>query len=371
MEAAKRSISLSHEIGDRQQEAIASRRLAIAYNIRNRNAEALPVAQRALRLHREVGDRQEECNALNVLGILQACLGEYQEAERYLRQSLRTAESIESSIGIVFAVTNLMVYHYVRRGEFEGLLQFLDTLLQRANAVEDDWLMASLHLYQGIAVISLGQYDRAVRIMSTAAQRMEQLGDLRSARPLAWGGLAKAYLGDYVGSTETLQMAAERAREGGDDQTLAVVLVLWGLAGLLEGRAETLCAGLEHALEGLDRMPEEEVLWQSVSYESVAALHLAIGQTDLALACSTQGLQFLALDPSLWWSEHTHFTHSRILRAFGQEAEADEYLKRAYDRIMLVAARTADPELKQSWLENVEVNREILAACAQRDIGHQ
>jgi tetratricopeptide (TPR) repeat protein len=370
-EAAKRSIALSREIGDRRQEAIASRRLAIAYQTQRRNAEALPFAQRALVLHREVGDRHEECNALNVLGILQAHLGEYEEAERSLRQSLRTAESIESSIGIAFAVTNLMVYHYVRQGGFESFLHFLDTLLDKAKAIEDDWLRTSLRFYQGLALVSLGQYDRAVRTMAAAAERMEQIGDLRSARLLAWGGLAQAYLGDYEGSTETFQTATERAQESRDDETIAVVLVLWALANLQEGHRQALRAGLERALAGLPVIADTETTWKSASYESAAALYLALGETDLALKYSTQGLEFLALDPSLWWTEHTHFTHSRILRALGQEAEADEYLKRAYNRVMLVAARTADPELKQSWLEAVEVNQEILAACARRGIGQR
>jgi hypothetical protein len=63
------------------------------------------------------------------------------------------------------------------------------------------------------------------------------------------------------------------------------------------------------------------------------------------------------------------FTHSRVLRALGQEAEADEYLRRAYDRVMLVSGKTTDPALQKSWLENAQTNREILAACAERGMG--
>ena len=68
--------------------------------------------------------------------------------------------------------------------------------------------------------------------------------------------------------------------------------------------------------------------------------------------------------------QRAFFTHSRILRVQGRNGEADEYLQRAHDRVMLVVGKTQDPKLRRGWLENVEVNREILAACTERGIGH-
>ena len=88
-----------------------------------------------------------------------------------------------------------------------------------------------------------------------------------------------------------------------------------------------------------------------------------------ALEWSTEGLRMMESDPARLWAEHRHFTHSRILRTLGREAEADEHLKHAYEHVMLVAGNTQDQELRRSWLENVKVNREILVACAQRGIG--
>jgi hypothetical protein len=50
--------------------------------------------------------------------------------------------------------------------------------------------------------------------------------------------------------------------------------------------------------------------------------------------------------------------------------EADEHLKLAYDRVMLVADNTKDQGLRMSWLENVLVNHEILAAYREGTQGH-
>jgi tetratricopeptide (TPR) repeat protein len=200
---------------------------------------------------------------------------------------------------------------------------------------------------------------------------METVGDFSEALQLrAWSGLAEAYLGDHQGATETLQTAAERARQGRYDETLAEALILWGLADLLDGHPRALRPGLERALEGLELIPQHGNWLQGFSFEIVAALHLAVGEIDGALEYSTKGLRIMETIPSPWWPERSYFTHAQILRALSRDEEADEYLQRAYDRVMLVAGKTRNEKLRRSWLENVEVNREILAECAQRGIGH-
>ena len=59
--------------------------------------------------------------------------------------------------------------------------------------------------------------------------------------------------------------------------------------------------------------------------------------------------------------ESAHWAYARALRAAGRTAEADEQLRLAYARIQLVAGNTHDEALRRGWLENIRVNREILA----------
>jgi len=51
----------------------------------------------------------------------------------------------------------------------------------------------------------------------------------------------------------------------------------------------------------------------------------------------------------------------RLAAVLGRDAEADDYLRRAYDHVMLVASKTHDEALRKSWLENVRINRAIVA----------
>jgi hypothetical protein len=97
-------------------------------------------------------------------------------------------------------------------------------------------------------------------------------------------------------------------------------------------------------------------------------LLLALGQVEEASKRSDEVQRLLESAPYPFGPEKYNFTHSRVLRALDREAEADDYLYRAYERVKLVANNTRDGELRQSWLENVKVNREILEACKERGI---
>jgi hypothetical protein len=68
----------------------------------------------------------------------------------------------------------------------------------------------------------------------------------------------------------------------------------------------------------------------------------------------------------LHWQEYCYITHVHVLRAVGQDEEADRYLQRAYERLMMVAGKTQDLILRQSWLQKVPWNREILEEAEKR-----
>ena len=58
--------------------------------------------------------------------------------------------------------------------------------------------------------------------------------------------------------------------------------------------------------------------------------------------------------------EGYEYTHVCALWANGRDEEAEEFLDRAYQRVMLVANHTKDNTLRRSWLENVYLNRQII-----------
>ena len=101
-------------------------------------------------------------------------------------------------------------------------------------------------------------------------------------------------------------------------------------------------------------------------------LHLALLSEDhshamLALECTNEALKCFELDLPGWvMPEQIHFHHSRALRVNGKEAEADDYLRQAYERMMMVAGNIKDEDLRRSYLENVRDNREIQATYQEK-----
>jgi hypothetical protein len=93
----------------------------------------------------------------------------------------------------------------------------------------------------------------------------------------------------------------------------------------------------------------------------VALLHLSLGEVEAALAGSTEAVRLAAASPFRIALERCFFTHARILRHIGRATEADDYLRRARARLMLVADHIRDEALRRGWLENVRLNRELLA----------
>ena len=126
--------------------------------------------------------------------------------------------------------------------------------------------------------------------------------------------------------------------------------------------------GLKQVGRGL-KFARDGLFQKAYGLELLAKLHLALGEIDDALECSIRALDFVERMPGPDAPESKYFTHAQILRVLGRESEVDEYLRRAYERVMLVANNTKDEGLKRSWLENVRVNQEILEACVERGIG--
>jgi hypothetical protein len=86
-------------------------------------------------------------------------------------------------------------------------------------------------------------------------------------------------------------------------------------------------------------------------------LHLALGQATEALVHSTAALRLAETWPAL--PESILFVHARALRAAGRAAEASDFLTRAHRLVQHVAEQIPSPALRQSWLQDVWVNREI------------
>ena len=66
--------------------------------------------------------------------------------------------------------------------------------------------------------------------------------------------------------------------------------------------------------------------------------------------------------------EQLFFLAAQVYRTNDRIEEANDYLRQAYERVMLVAGNTKDDDLRRSYLENVRENREILKEAKARGL---
>jgi len=365
--AAKEAVRLSRQLGDKRREAVSLRRLAIVYMEQNRFLEALPFAESALGLHREVGERVEECHAHNVLGIANAYLGRGNDAEAHWRAGLPLAEATETSVGGLYCLENMAVLHFAGRGEYLAGIALIREQLTRPYLGENAYAASMLRFRIAQFNHTLGLYEEALSLMPEV---------LDEARRLVSQGIITEGLFAVLAATHGAMLAGgghpEEARQELAEAlqtTLAEKWVLqhgdailtWARGILLVPTDELLRQALELAMTALNRFGKAAP-WNfdaGAAHVVLAQLHLALGENGPALEHAKKALAFQ--NARHYDIECFHFTLARALRQNGCGAEAADVIRTAYQRALLVAARTPDPEVQAAWLERVPVNRAIIS----------
>jgi tetratricopeptide (TPR) repeat protein len=361
--AAAQAVALSREAGDRRQEAISLRHLAYAYSNQGQHAAALPAVEAALALHREMGDRNEECHALNGLGMMLGELGKLEEAAGAFQQMLEIAEEIGSASGIAWGVSNMVLYALAPQGEYEAALALLQTWLTRARQAKDAELTSHCQWHKAYLLFVLGQVKPALELAQSVlpdADGLPAYGDQSWVLQII--GCCQAELGRFHQARESFQAGLEKAEQAGEPVNAGLFWLHLASAAYLEGDQARLRAAMEQVQQRDFVLPPRYVFF----HRDVARLHLALGAVEQALESSSKVMQEIETFGEEYFVEQYYLTHARVLRALGRDAEADGFLRRAYERVMLVASKTHDEVLRQSWLENVRDNREILAEWEAR-----
>ena len=374
LEAAQRSVEISKSKGDNLLEASSLRRLAITYLNQYQDADALPIAVEALQAVQKVGDLLDEVHAFNVLGIIQGRLGMVEDAETTFLKGLQLAESIGNEVGIQWILNNISGYAYCwHLGEYTKNLHLIEDLEEKARLENNKSLKINLVLVKAFELIRLGQYAQTLELCDFVMTLHSVVGDQIYAFNLGLTALMFAELDQLDQSYIYLdkqrkfcdQTQSPSQRAANEYSTAQVALIDSDVGKLMPGleaidRSIRYYRGLKNDVEVADALNLK------------AQLHLALLGEDqshagVALECTTEAIECYQRDVSSWvMPEQIYFHHSQALRANGMEMEADEYLSKAFDRMMKVAGNIDDKELRRSYLENVRDNRNLHAAYQER-----
>ena len=374
-EYTRAAIALAAACRDRTIEAQAELIRGYVHHNQGEVQQARACYERALTLSRTGGSdagspasksqREAEANSLNSLAMVSKRQGRYDEAERYLEQSLQAARQAEDPAGQCRALNGLGTV-VSRRGDLSEALDHYRDALRHALACGDRSLEGSLlnnlgnmHLRLGLYEEAGAHYERALEIQRESGARPRQIS--------AWfnQGLIYHYQGDQEIARNCAQQALVIAQEVGDRRAegfawLGMGHALMGLGALAEARAAYRQAvnlrrelGQTHLiaepLAGLARVSQAQGdLGQAQSHVEEILDHL-----------ESRGTFDGAISPF-----QVYLTCTRVLEA-NQDGRAQELLATAHGLLQEQAAKITGEELRRSFLENVAAHRELVQTHTQ------
>ncbi len=177
--------------------------------------KAQNLVEQALELSKGQEDQFTTGRCLNLLGLIQDVLGDYQQAQGHKEHALAIFEEINShqSKWWVGNVYNNLANTANLRGEFEEAVNLYQKALEIMREISDqDWNIMC-HLNLGAARVGMGVYDLAERDLQRVLELTESSDWLGLS--LTYYFLAEAFLGQ--GIVEDALAAAKKALEYGQE----------------------------------------------------------------------------------------------------------------------------------------------------------
>lgn len=321
LELSKEAVALSQRAGDIRQEANALRQHGYLCYRSGRHDEAFAALEKTLRLSREVGDQQIEAQNLNVLGVVHYYHGDYARALTLWGEALQVCREIGFKPALAQVAGNLgEVYRAL--GRYQEALIYRQEGLEVARDIGFRTIQPDGLLDIGMTYSDLGYHQEAIPFIEDALALAREVSH-RHFVVQALNGLARVHL--RMGGKERARRALAMAEEA-----LNVAREI----------------GLHHG----------EMMALSLQARAL----LALGRVDAAWEASQAAVELLEVHRVAEGDEPSvYYHHARVLRAQGRATEAAVYLTRAQAEVEAKAARIADADLRQSFLENVPINREI------------
>jgi class 3 adenylate cyclase/tetratricopeptide (TPR) repeat protein len=354
-----RMVALSKEHGDRELISDALNLRAEFYRLTTETYVAKKEAEEALSIKTELGDRGGQRKSLSILGLIYRDLGDYRSALSSLNDAVATARELGDKKGEIEALQHIGVIH-LRLNDYSSALQVFRLASEASADVKDRDVEGWNLLHIGQVYQLLGAYGPPLENFDLATRIFREIGDRRGeAWSLYFSGLSSLLSGDFKGGLESLGKALSAFQEIGHRRGEGWSLHSIGLVYLDSGRNDEALEYFREAYRVREDLERKSDMVSDLSYQAIA--HLGLADVPSALSSSTLAISMLPdVEGQVWLKETIYFNHFRVLRAAGFHAEAQEYLKKAYDLVMETVGRIAEPHLRKSFLERVRSNREIV-----------
>lgn len=319
---SEQALTLSRKNGNKLDEAQSLNNLGLTAYRQRQLSDAVRYHQEALLLRQTIGDRASIGSSLLNISIATRDAGDYTKTETYLRQALVVQQAIGNRWEEINIWNDLGIL-YQELGKFSEAQEYLQRGLAISQEINDKSGEAFLRCNLGLVMVE--------------ADNLEEAKDeLSNGLALAQGQNDKDLESGFLSYLSMVKLKENRLEEAIDHAQAALTL-----------RSEL----------GLHLRTIDDLATLALAAVQAGDLErgLVLGQEafDLLETCHGEGPEF---------PQRAYFIGYQVFTANGETERAHTALTSAYTLVMNRANKIIDPALRQSFLEQVRINRDIVAA---------
>ncbi len=304
-------------------ELYACTNLAVLARIQGQYQQAIKNNLQALTIARQIGHRPIQATTLDNLGVAYWSLRQYGPAIQAMEESLKLVREMKDRRGMVFCLNNL--------GDL--------------NRESGDYHAAQIYLEEGLCLAIEIAFPYAIGAFHQALGRLGLEKDhIQAAR-------------DHFNESITIGLQIKNLALAGNGQ--------FGLALVChrEGLSQAATLHFKQARTSHQAAGENDYATLDLSWLAICALETG----DLLLAQDLTHQAFHALESHAGGEEvqRIYYHHWQVLHACGETRQARQALAKAHALVLTQAGSFPDANRREFFLENVQVNRLIIAAWQQ------
>lgn len=367
--AASQALLLAHQASDRRHTLEALLELGEAQHWAGQGSQALKSVEEALRLAQQSGSPVFLAQARIVQGRIMMRQGYYREALPIFYQAEALAREHSLRRHLAEALRGIGTIQ-ADRGEF---LDALTTMEQELSLWRDLGLpMREAEVLQNLATIylQLGKPEESLQRLAPAQDYYQRTGDLFRSACAKYHMSVALLWHDERSAARAIELAREAVdyfQHHNQPHWEAGTLASLGQALLTDRQFAAALDACQHAYTMHERLGELEYLPEMLAYQGMALLGL--GRPEQALAYTQQALLGLAqgaVDNEI--ASEIYSAHAQVLVAQGEEKQAQDYFKRAYENLVRYAAQLEDEAARQAFFNHNPFTRHLMRELYARQI---
>lgn len=343
--------------------------LGVVLRQRGEYEAATTMLTEALTLYAAQENQPEVATALTRLGGVAFLRRDFTAARNAWEQALTIRRAIGDREGEGSSLLNIAQV-CTSLGDYGAALPLLRQALAIQRAVGNRWWENAVWNALGIVALAVGDYAEARRCIAQAEELCLAVGDEAGAAIMVFN-LAQVdrACGDYAAALARLAQSRRWAQENDDPEFEAQCLTEAALTALAADEladAERFANAAQQIYAGLGMHAA-----MTTDLATLALVHLARAELTDAQQRAQCLLEIFENSEihQLEYPQRDLYVASRVAAAAGEHAQAVALLQRANALVQARAEKISDPTLRRSFLENVAINREIVAAATSAPLG--